>query len=496
MNLLKKLFLFFICAFSPVFLFGQGLNHQWLLGSYNFLQDPKGRMLIDSNGYNLINEMRKMPFKGTQGNISAANGNLLMYSNGYWIANAINDTMLNGSGINPGGATPSWPNGLPIIGNNVFLPYPGDSIKYLLLHHTFTSSGYIPELYLSTIDLSLDSGRGGIVNKNTIVIQDTLSGGIGACRHANGRDWWVVMLEDGSDGIYKVLLTDTGITNITKQNIGYLPYPRGNSSQVTFTTNGNKLIAATYDNSTNRNSFIVMADFDRCTGQFSNAQTVQLTGGSYLWGLSFSPSGNYAYACTELNIFQVNTTTLSIDTVATYDGFISPGPSCCASTFFNMYLAANGKIYITSGSGVRHFTEINYPDSAGLVCDVQQHSVFIGNYAHLSVPNHPNYYLGCDTTSGCPCLTTSINEIEQHDFKFSISPNPTNGNIKIVYLLPQNKKGMFEVYDVNGRKVFSQVLPPWSTLQTILLPGLANGIYSCVIESGGQRVYRKIAVVR
>ncbi|MBL0343559.1 MAG: hypothetical protein IPP71_23505 [Bacteroidetes bacterium] len=69
--------------------------------------------------------------------------------------------------------------------------------------------------------------------------------------------------------------------------------------------------------------------------------------------------------------------------------------------FWNMYLAANGKIYVTSGSSVHHLHEINYPDSAGIASDVQQHSIFLG-YAQLrAVPNHPNYYLGCDA---CLCL--------------------------------------------------------------------------------------------
>jgi hypothetical protein len=40
-----------------------------------------------------------------------------------------------------------------------------------------------------------------------------------------------------------------------------------------------------------------------------------------------------------------------------------------------MYLAANGKLYITSGSSVQHLHEMNYPDSAGVACDVQQHAI-------------------------------------------------------------------------------------------------------------------------
>ncbi|MGI8892984.1 MAG: hypothetical protein ACR2GN_05940 [Bacteroidia bacterium] len=136
---MKKLFFVIGLILVQTYLFGQGYNHQWLLGSYNFFQDPKGRILIDQNNYILTNENRKMPFKGTQGNISDKNGNLLMSSNGYWIANALNDTMMNGSGINPGGITPNWPYGLPMIANNMFIPFPDDTNRYVMLHHSASS---------------------------------------------------------------------------------------------------------------------------------------------------------------------------------------------------------------------------------------------------------------------------------------------------------------------------------------------------------------------
>lgn len=288
--------------------YGQGYNHQWLLGSYNFLQDPKGRMFIDSNNYSIINENRKMPFSGTQGNICDANGNFLMSSNGVWIANANNDTMMNGSGLNPGGVTGSWPYGLPLIYNNLFLEKPGNSSEYLLIHHTATqfSGSFLPaiELYYSTIDISLDGGLGSVTSKNNLIFQDTLNWGIGACKHSNGRDWWVVMMKDSSDIVYSVLIDSSNSFSISTQSLGYFPLPHAAVSQLTFSSDGRKFISSTFDNYIDQNSSIVISDFDRCTGSFSNTQTVLLSSGSYLWGLAFSSSGEFAYACTENFIFQ------------------------------------------------------------------------------------------------------------------------------------------------------------------------------------------------
>ncbi len=495
----KYLFLIYLIASVPQIM-AQGLNHNWLLGNWPLPYD-KGRLLFNTNSYTHVLEQRKMTFDGTQGNISDANGNLMMSSNGIWIANATGDTMLNGSGLNPGGITPNWPNGLPLVGNNVIVPFPNDSSKYILVHHSAESHNgvYSPvnKLYQTIIDMNLDGGLGGVTLKNIAVINDTLNGGIGITRHANGRDWWIVMQKDSSDKVFKILLDATGTNMVSVQSLNFSPLPWGNFAQLTFSPNGKKFIGSTYVPFVKESS-VVLADFDRCSGMFSNVQIINLTDSFYILGLAFSPSGKYAYACSSGYIFQVDTDSMTVDTVAVYDGFISPGPSCCATQFWNMYLAANGKIYVTSGSSVQHITEINYPDSAGLACDVQQHAVALPGYYHLrAVPNHPNYYLGCDTTLGCPCLNfTGISEPGHHDFRFSIAPNPNNGSFKIVYLLPQNQSGILEVMDMKGRKVYSQQLAPWSTLQQVQLPAnMAGGLYQCSITSGGERASLKLVVI-
>ncbi len=496
---MNKLLLLGLIVFIPFQLLSQGMNNTWLLGN-----DPGwinfGRIVFDSSSYQLTTETRKMSFKGTQATISDNQGNFLMSSNGVWIANANNDTMLNGAGLNPGYYVQNWPDGLVITNGNIIVPYPGDTTKFVLFHQTRNSPNHPSELlYYSIIDKTLDNNLGGVISKNDTVLQDTINWGLTACRHANGRDWWVVVMHDSSDIVHKILFTSNGIESVTSQSLGYLPFPWSHVVQLTFSPDGSKLISTTYNPNVNDlKNYLLIFDFDRCSGFFFNTQIIQLTDSAYLWGLAFSPSGNIIYSCSSEYLFQINTNTLSVDTVATYDGFMSGfPPNCCATTFWNMYLAANGKIYITSGSGVQHIHEMNYPDSAGVACDVQQHTITLGNYFHLrAVPNHPNYYLGALTGSPCDTLT-SVHEMAEHDFKFSVSPNPNNGSFRIMYLLPQNKKGKLEVFDVNGRWVYEMNLPQWSTLQYILLPeSVADGIYNCVISSNGWRVIKKLVVIR
>ncbi|MBL0052419.1 MAG: T9SS type A sorting domain-containing protein [Bacteroidetes bacterium] len=139
-----------------------------------------------------------------------------------------------------------------------------------------------------------------------------------------------------------------------------------------------------------------------------------------------------------------------------------------------MYLAANGKIYITSGNGVQHLHEMNYPDSVGLGCDVQQHSIFLNIWNFRAVPNHPNYYLSCDTTLGCTCLANvGLQEIYTFN-KLNIYPNPNSGNFNIGYdAMPQSS--LLQVYDINGKIIYTQNLPPWSNEQNINLINVKEG---------------------
>ncbi|MCW5920396.1 MAG: T9SS type A sorting domain-containing protein [Bacteroidetes bacterium] len=481
----------------------QGYNHNWLLGydySPNYI---KARMTFSSTVDSIFAEQRKIPFQGfTQANISDANGNLLMSSNGAWIANSTGDTMLNGSFLGYDSYINAHTDGILITYANIIIPYPNNTTKYVLFHQSADYNGisyYSPAINYSIIDMTKDGGLGAVdsTQKYIVAIQDTMNGGIAACRHANGRDWWVVAQKHDTDTIYKILFTPTGIASITTQKL-IVPKAVYSISQLTFSPDGKKFVYQTYIPYQPDSSYILTFDFDRCSGLFTTHNPVFVNRG-YIWGLAFSPNSQYVYACTADKLYQLNLNTYNLDTIATYDGFNSPFTWCCPTTFFNCYLAANGKIYITSGNGVQHIHEMNFPDSAGIACDFQQHVIPtpMGAIHRGSVPNHPNYYLGCDTTqTTCPCLITGINDVKQHDFKFSISPNPSNGNFKITYLLPQNSKGIFEVFDITGKKVFSYSLPQWSTLQNFDLSFLSNGVYAVKITSGNFSITKKLIVYK
>ncbi len=513
-NRVKFFFTLFLISVVINELNAQGFNHNFLIGYTSGLDtnvsSKKAWLQFDLNSVSVIPDNFKMPFMAAQGNISDENGNLLMVSNGCWIADASGDTMQNGGGLNPNSFTTSWcdnTTGIPWWHSNIILPWPGDTSKYILFHETGdnnVNNSKSSKLYYSVINKTLNGGLGGVIagQKNLVAINDTLIPGMAACRHANGQDWWIVAFRDSSSDIYKILLTPTGIANVTTQTLP-IPLHYFNMGQAQFSPDGKKF-AYHYRDFPAGSSLVTheirIFDFDRCSGNFSNSNIVTLIDSSSGNGLAFSSDSRKLYFTLFDKIIQLNLDSAnvqsSLDTVAINDGYAAPY-WYLYTDFWGMYLAANGKVYICSGSSVVDMHYINYPDSAGMACDVQQHALHLPCYSGRGNVYHPNYYLGCDTTqTNCPCLT-GINNLLPPDFKFRVYPNPVIKNIlNIGYLLPQNKNGTFQIYDVTGKVVFKYTLPPWSNEQSFRLPKLSDGIYNCVITSDGKRVSRKIAVIR
>jgi hypothetical protein len=155
-------------------------------------------------------------------------------TNGCEIYNNVFGIMKNGDKINPGIYSEEYScngSGFRIRDGSLILPYQN---KYLLLHSTVTidkskpiSKFYVPGLNYSIIDMKGDNGKGEVILKNKVLINDTLSiGDIAACRHANGTDWWVIVprgsLPDSTNNnkYYRFLITQDTIQGPWEQQIG------------------------------------------------------------------------------------------------------------------------------------------------------------------------------------------------------------------------------------------------------------------------------------
>lgn len=176
----------------------QGINSRWLLGYESNSGLPFGNttLLFTGANVNANYDSLEMEFRHTHANISDSQGNLLFYTNGFYIADASNDTMLNGSGINPSPFTSQFNDGLSIPQACVILPMIGNTNVFYLIHSTannYPATTHSEKLFFTKIDMTLNGGKGAVTVKNQVLLSDTMNvGKVVACKHANGRDWWVI----------------------------------------------------------------------------------------------------------------------------------------------------------------------------------------------------------------------------------------------------------------------------------------------------------------
>ena len=134
-NIIRYL-LCLMMLFIKSLVFSQGRNSVFFMGYHDAPTSNEARMTFTNISYSLTLEQRDIPFEFTQGNISDENGNILMSSNGVFIANSTGDTMSNGSGLNPSQIVDDWKDfGLPMPYANIILTMPDDSNKYVLFYH-------------------------------------------------------------------------------------------------------------------------------------------------------------------------------------------------------------------------------------------------------------------------------------------------------------------------------------------------------------------------
>ncbi len=465
-----------------------GISNRWLLG-YSSGSPGYGGININFDSIPVVatHQNRKMNFNQTNASICDKRGNLLFYTNGGWIANAINDSMPNGRlpwvTYNP------QHDGQEVPQECLFIESPGDTNIYYMFYNlieVFFPPGFFASryIYYLTIDKRLDNGLGAVVQKDVIAISDTLiEGEITACKHANGRDWWIVCHRINSNLFYKLLLTPQGVSNSFSQSIGDTMQYVQATGQAVFSPDGTKY--ASYHARYTDNDLLIL-DFDRCTGNFSNPIHVSIDDSSASGGVAFSPNSQFLYACSRNYVYQFNmndtNVALSKLKVATYDGYYSPQPPF-ASSFFLAQLAPNGKIYINSTNSVVDLHVINSPDSLGLACNLTQHSFSLQAYNSFTIPNHPNYFLGADSGSVCDTLQLGINESNTNrNSIFRIHPNPAVDIINLNFT-PINQTQELEIINVNGEIVLKRNIPQWSQLHQIDVRSFHSGVYLCRLKS-------------
>jgi len=471
-------------------------------------------MTFDSNKIQLQRiKPTKLSMSYCASTMSDINGNLLFFTNGVSIMNKDFKIIKNGKRINPGPYMElyNWTDdGLPIIQGSLALSFPKNDSIFQLLHLDLWDYSkekalysYSP-FYYSTINMKMNNGLGEVTHLNTFVYKDSVSSGqLTACRHANGRDWWVLLKKPYKRIYSSYLVTEDTVVfkfdNLIQIQTDTFNEPYGQSM---FTPNGEKFISVSGPE-LKKSEYFDIYNFDRCNGLLANHQRIIFNDSSYgiVLGGAVSPNSRYLYVSRYDYILQfdleANDILASMDTVAKYDGFKSPVTGC-PTTFFLSQLAPDGKIYISVGPcATEYLTVINEPDLKGKDCDVQQHAIYLGVNNHFMIPNFPNYKLGALKGSGCDTLVMVGNkDLNNVLDKITLVPNPASDIVQLSNL-PTNEIVKIEIFSTQGYLLDSKNFNTTSSSLDLNVQNYTSGIYFIRISNNNQLLTtRKLVIIK
>lgn len=418
------------------------------------------------------------PFQN--GSICSKSGDLLFYSNGCTILNKDDAEIQNGDSLNPGEI---YNQRCPLYGylglqNMLFIPDTyNDSIYYLfhidIIYNRNIGAPFVlqPEhLYCTTINAYADSGKGKIVRKNEIIIQDTsmLGDPLTAVKHANGLDWWLITPNRWTNSFNRILLDRNGPHFEGRQYIGFERNPYGEGGQGKFSPDGSHF--AWY----HPIGGLFLYDFNRKTGLLSNFKQIDTPQVDFIsGGCEFSPSGRFLYVNHDTSLYQLDVLSpdiqASLTHIADFDGFADDLPTF----FYIMERTPDKRIIMNVLNGSQYLHVIQEPDKKGLACRFEQHAIKLPTINNFTLPHFPNYRLGALGDTLCDTLSVStLNPQNENSDLFRIVPNPASEIVSIIPVDDQNHDGLsVSFFDLLGHQVKS------SDLNNIDVRNLPAGIY-------------------
>ncbi len=485
---MKHLYLTIFLGLSFLSLHAQLSDKVWL-GGYEEFPGVAGYGQFELRFQNGGLQVEQIPlafnFESTEAVAADPQGNLLFYSNGCEIANRNHEVMPNGFGLNPGGISDQvcpW-KGYIIPEGAMALPMPGDSLRYYLLH---MGAAYEPgrklrlgPLYYSMVDMSLQNGLGDMTSKNNVLLDGDL-GNFTAVRHANGRDWWVLVPEFGNTKWHIFLLSPQGFMEMPPQMLTLGEGACEHHGQTSSSLDGS-MIANWGD------CKVTVLGFDRCAGLLGDplelaAPAHWFAGG----GVAFSPSGRYLYATSHNVLFRADLeySTPKLDTMRFSYGqglYDVPG-----NTFHYLVNGPDGKIYGNIPSRARYFHALKNPEGTGIAnINFVPQDVQLPVTNVRTLPHFPNYRLydlsssPCDTLGINTPLSAATEPKTEGSEGLKLFPNPAKDYLEV--LLPKAWSGStrLEICTAGGAHCLTRKFDKGERSCTIATNGLTNGLYFC-----------------
>lgn len=385
---------------------------------------------------------RFLDFWNVNSSVCDSKGRILAYTNGQVIYNQFNKPIadtINYSAdweyTNYGEEVFPIPGGLSTTQGALILPVPGDSSLYYTFYTTRDRENppYM-NFQISYAKINVDSNNinGTLIEKDIVLLQDSLSGSITAVRHGNGRDWWLIAPRRIGNVLNIWLIDPMGINYKGRLETGLQSFH--GVGQIYLSPDGQWISWYVGGYLVKDGGQLFLAKFDRCSGTISNPSFIYIDISHFRFagGVSFSYDSRYLYMCNKDFIYQYDleySDVLESQTkVATFDGFTYTfpydkyNPIKYPVNFYEMYLAPDGRIYITPNSATtRMLSVMHFPQKQGKECDVRQHSVLMPTGFARGLPNFPDYRLGA--LDGSACDTLNIDNIPVAKYRYEVDTN-------------------------------------------------------------------------
>jgi hypothetical protein len=420
-------------------------------------------------------------FSTGSSNISDSTGNLILASDGFNVFNAYGSYIDGGDTLVPNDLYNYYDGHTILSQSSIFLPM--DSNIYYFITPAFSNlqfadclsnnNCYFDLLLYNVIDMNANGGAGKVTERIKPLIQNAnlRKTQMMACKHGNGKDWWLLKNEGDNGDVHTFLFTqdsvyDKGTQVFAQPNWG----PWDIRGQSTFNSDGSRFATTSHCSSC---GLIFIADFDRCHGLLSNSTVIQMPLGSQhnpndttLWdrlsvGLAFSPNNKFLYLSSSHNVYQYDLQD------GTWWHLVGLDTSALKFQIYEtMYNAPDGKIYIGNYGGLsKQMSRIDNPDVKGAGCNFCPRCLrldSLGANAYVGTPPcMPNYGLGAKT---CWPLDTGNVHITEN---WCFYPNPANR-----FILIKNAKGKRKLlYNSVGQIIFSTIK------DEIEVGGLSKGLY-------------------
>ncbi|MCB0509925.1 MAG: hypothetical protein KDC82_04115, partial [Bacteroidetes bacterium] len=419
----KSLVLYLLSYFFCLLSYSQKEDYTWLLGSGTLNQ-----INFTETDFSLstLNPDSSLRIHITNASLGDSSGNLLLFSGGTAIYDNLGNIIENGDSINYGyfwEQSSVTPGTYRAVNGAMFIKSLSEDNSFLLLHlkgDTFVNinnySGLGSEISytkVSTNDLT-------VTEKNVSLVSDTLlNSGVTACRHGNGRDWWIMASEGGSNCYYTLLYSPDTIVQVHKQCLGVKSFYT-DGGQSLFSPDGSLFIRGSVKDG------VEIFDFDRCSGLLSNPRQIPISelelsiSNLAVGAVAVSSNNRFLYLISSARILQYD---LESEDILASQILIHNSDTATLQNygFATSQIAPNGEIFISAGEQSK-FHIIHQPDQVGVACNLEVKIPLLrpGSYG---LPNFPNYRLGALTGSACDTLGVGIKELST-PIEILLNPNP------------------------------------------------------------------------